>query len=351
MICFFISFFIIGHSRLTAAYSWDAHFAIANCVWHLLEEGAKAGIQEVLDRSELYYSSHIKQVCDEECTPLGDFAKWADDVRDEDEADGVYTYTAPHHWAEVPDDEISCPILHDDDDNTCWFDYDRDCPNDDCIIGAIVTHTTNLLNWRDERRRLESRDGIQESLLFLIHFFGELHCPLHCGRRTDYVGDWIKVTWIDKDHYHYNQPHWIFHSFLCHIPIISHFLGRKCTGSRMDLHRVWDREIVDKAIAEQHGGSRNALEQDLLKYIEDTPAPLKESWLACPDASQQECVMEWANGSLEAALRYAYVDESGNEVVNGTILTEAYYEQAWSITKEMLAKAILVMAYNFNLVF
>jgi len=356
MTFFLLLMFGIGLSRLAAAYSYEAHFAIANCAWHLLEPASKASIQEILGRSESYYNSFITRLCTEECTPLGEFGKWADEVRDDgdnDEAVKEYGSTSHHHYVEVPDDEISCPILRDDDNNnTCWLDYDRDCPNDDCVIGAIVTHTTNLLNTsiRDEGRHLGSRDGAKESILFLTHFFGDIHCPLHCDRRTDYGGTWIKVTWIDKDRYFCKQPHWIFTCFLCFIPIISDLLGYPCTGERMDMHRVWDREIVQKAIDEQYGGSRNTMEQDLLKYIEDTPAELKESWLACPDGTRQECVMEWANESLEAALRYSYVNIDGSEVINGTILTEPYYEKSWTITKEFMAKAVLRMAYNFNLV-
>jgi hypothetical protein len=59
--------------------------------------------------------------------------------------------------------------------------------------------------------------------------------------------------------------------------------------------------------------------------------------------------MEWANDSLELALRYAYRDVDGSEVVNGTILSEAYYQRALPIVREQLAIAAAVrLAYTLD---
>ena len=99
----------------------------------------------------------MTEPCPEECTPLGHFAKWADDVRDDDEAFEVYGFSDPYHYVEVPDKEISCPALHESDENTYWLDYDRDCPGDDCIVGAMVAQTNilkdNLVLTSDEKHR------------------------------------------------------------------------------------------------------------------------------------------------------------------------------------------------------
>ena len=352
--------------RSTGAYSSHAHFVIGNCAWHLLEDDTKANIQEILDHSKWFYESLVTDPCTDECTPLGKFAKWADDVRDEDDASEVYGFSEPFHYVEVPDKEIACPVLHESDENTCWVDYDRDCPGDHCIVGTMVALTLNLrdnlIRTSDQRhRRMISWvpilhwfnvDEIKESVLFLTHLFGDIHCPLHVDRRSDYGGTWITVTWIDQDHFTSGTPGWLYSTPICSIPFVKDILYWFCASKQkpMQLHRVWDREIVSKAIADEYGGSRNALEQDLLQYIENAPLQLKQSWLECADASQHECVMEWANDSLEAALRYAYTNVDGSEIVNGTVLTEAYYERSWSITKEFMARAVVRMAYTFNLV-
>lgn len=120
----------------------------------------------------------------------------------------------------------------------------------------------------------------------------------------------------------------------------------------MNLHKIWDAELVSKAMEENFDGSRLALEQNLLQYIENAPAEAKDSWLACADGTQLNCTMGWANEELEIALRYAYVnDENGIEIVDGDDLMEAYYERAWPVLKEQMAKAAVRMAYTFNKVF
>jgi len=344
---------LVAAHRVTA-YSWDGHAIVANVAWNLISEETKATVEEILARSEHFYNSLIREPCDGVCTPLGEMAKWADDARDDDEAFEVYGYTDPMHYIEIPDDEVSCPILADDDVNECWFDYDRDCPEDACSVGGINCYSLHLQQEHRQRHlfwialnRMVFWDSVKESLLFLTHFFGDLHQPLHSCRKTDYCGDWIHVTFIDQDRY--NLPEgWT--KFICSLPIIGDLLGSKCTGRQLHLHKVWDRMIIKKTIADDFGGSRYALEQDLLQYIEDSHQKRDEEWLACPDATDQDCVMGWANHELELALRYAYRDVDGSEVQEGTVLTEAYYIRALPIVREQLAAAAVRFAYTLDTV-
>ena len=126
-------------------------------------------------------------------------------------------------------------------------------------------------------------------------------------------------------------------------------MGSTCTGRPISLHRVWDSLIIVKTIEDDFGGSRYALEQDLLQYIEDSPDK-RDEWLACPDATDRGCVMGWANHELELALRYAYRDVDGSEVREGAVLSEAYYERGLVVTREQLAMAAVRFAYTLNTV-
>ena len=265
-----------------------------------------------------------------------------------------YGYTDLMHYIEIPDDEVFCPILADDDVNECWIDYSRDCPNDACSVGAINMYSKDLQQEHQGQRhlfwvglnRLFFGDSAKESIMFLTHFIGDLHQPLHSCRRTDYCGDWIHVTFIDQDTYS-STDSWT--QFICSLPIIGDLSGTLCTGKPLHLHKVWDRSIIKKTIADDFGGSRHALEQDLLQYIADSPSK-RDEWLACPDATDQDCVMGWANHELELALRYAYRDVDGSEVREGTVLTEAYYERALPIMRQQLAAAAVRLAYTLDYV-
>jgi len=189
---FFLLFLLVVGQDPAAAFSFTGHFIIANCAWYLLDDPTKVKVQELLGRSKMFYDSLKTTPCTGECTPLGEAAKWADDVRDEDDAYEVYGFSDYGHYLEVPDDEVPCPGLHQDEENKCWFDYDRDCPNEDCSAAAIVSNSQNLMAERDAQdRRLFFLDYIpffnlnliplgrsffgdemKENALFLAHFIG-----------------------------------------------------------------------------------------------------------------------------------------------------------------------------------
>jgi len=257
------------------------------------------------------------------------------------------------HYMEVPDDEVSCPILADEDVNECFFDYDRDCPEDACSVGGIVINSSHLQQEHHQRHlywlalhHMFFGDSVKESLLFLTHFFADIHQPLHACLKTDYCGVFIdNITFIDQDRHSLPEDGWT--KFLCSLPIIGDLMGSKCTGRPINLHRVWDSLIIVKHIADDFGGSRYALEQDLLQYIENSHDK-RDEWLACPDATDRGCVMGWANHELELALRYAYRDVDGSEVPEGAVLTEAYHERAVPVVREQLAAAAVRFAYTLN---
>lgn len=55
---------------------------------------------------------------------------------------------------------------------------DQDCPNGNCVVAAVRNYTLRLL----EKDIIQTSDR-QESLLFLIHFIGDIHQPLHATGR------------------------------------------------------------------------------------------------------------------------------------------------------------------------
>jgi hypothetical protein len=113
---------------------------------------------------------------------LAEVATKADDLRN---VVGT-THTAEWHFVDIPIDQSA-------------FDASRDCALSDCIITRIDQFRTVLA---DPKQKPKQR---QEALLYLIHFIGDVHQPLHCetGRlpdgSSDRGGNLIHVT-VDGDH-------------------------------------------------------------------------------------------------------------------------------------------------------
>lgn len=86
-------------------------------------------------------------------------APWADTIREEPE----WQFTSRFHYSNTPD-------------NACNHLISRDCRDLQCVVGAIMNYT-NLLRSRTRFQFTEQRDFLR----LLIHFVGDMHCPMHLG--------------------------------------------------------------------------------------------------------------------------------------------------------------------------
>jgi hypothetical protein len=119
-------------------------------------------------------------------------ASWADEVRRSRPASG------PWHYVDIP-----LKANH--------LDLARDCAKEGCVVVKIA-----------ELRRLvhdpaTPPDQRREALMFLIHFIGDMHQPLHCEDNNDRGGNSVQVQ----------------------------FFGR-----RSNLHSVWDSGLLSRIGAE-----------------------------------------------------------------------------------------------------
>lgn len=122
---------------------------------------------------------------------LAGIAAWADTLRDEDPERG--RATAKWHYINFQ--------------GRCEFQPALDCPGNDCVVGAINRNYLALA--RHGRPDAERRDALK----FLVHFVGDVHQPLHAGRRDDAGGNRYQVN-LD--------------------------------GRGSNLHRVWDGTILQR---------------------------------------------------------------------------------------------------------
>jgi hypothetical protein len=94
--------------------------------------------------------------------PLRDIASLPDDWRSEETRGVRQGDTGPLHYSNIPNDAAT-------------FDRARDCKNDQCVVGGIERFLPVL------RDKTQPRDKRREALIYVVHFMGDLHQPMHAA--------------------------------------------------------------------------------------------------------------------------------------------------------------------------
>jgi hypothetical protein len=105
---------------------------------------------------------------------LAGVASWADELRDGGDAERARATSSWHFL--------------DSKDRSCRMVLPRDCPDGDCVVGAIEKQRALLA---DRRQPLATR---REALKFLVHFIGDVHQPLHNSNHDDQGGNKFQVS-------------------------------------------------------------------------------------------------------------------------------------------------------------
>ena len=104
---------------------------------------------------------------------LAGVANWADTLRDSDPS--RFRRTARWHYVNFSP-------------GSCAFEPARDCPDGECVLGAIETQRALLA---DRRQSLATR---RDALKFLVHLVADVHQPMHAGNRADKGGNRFQVS-------------------------------------------------------------------------------------------------------------------------------------------------------------
>jgi hypothetical protein len=104
---------------------------------------------------------------------MASISTWADQVR------RSRSDTGPWHYIDIPIDQPS-------------IDMARDCPKDACVVAQIEAEMAAL---RETATPPEQR---REALMFLIHFIGDMHQPLHSSDNKDKGGNGVRVLFFDR---------------------------------------------------------------------------------------------------------------------------------------------------------
>jgi hypothetical protein len=133
--------------------------------------------------------------------------------------------TGPWHYIDIP-----VP--------TTEKSLDAFCPDGACVVGKIKAFRETLSN-------STSDDDRRTALLFLIHFMGDIHQPLHCAERQCDQGG--------------NQEHVAFHM-------------KGVERGDLRLHGVWDVDLVDKLMQDEKTTDLSTLATKLLKKVQESQA-------------------------------------------------------------------------------
>ena len=187
-----------------------------------------------------------------------------------------FSYSAGWHYIDARDNPPT----------QCGINMTRDCLEAGCVVSAIANHTRRVAD-SSLPRFLRG-----QSLRFMIHFFGDVHQPLH----TEAEGRGG------------NDVHVVF------------------DGRRTNLHSVWDALMANK-----HAGSGDDEMQAAWTWAQSLhrDGPLDE---CVRDAA--ECGLVWASEANAYVCSYVLAED-----VQGGDLGGEYYRGAVPILDEMVGKA------------
>jgi hypothetical protein len=196
------------------AWPWgcQGHEIVAYVAYRHLSPAAKAGVQSLIGRPASVI--HVKRNCAvTELLALANVSSWADDIRAEEPS------TAPWHFLDIPRGTRSST------------DPARFCPAAGCVTRAI---TTQLARLEDTSLSKQQR---AEALMYVVHFVGDVHQPLHCTTNHDRGGNCVPVDFFGE---RAHPDPWSRHG-----------------DWTPNLHAVWDSRIIDRALG-SHGVERYA---------------------------------------------------------------------------------------------
>jgi hypothetical protein len=250
---------VIAASSANLCFGWgeEGHRLVVRLAEGLLTPAARAQVAATLAPGD----------------SLEELASWADEVR------RTRKETEPWHYIDIP--------LH-----SMGLDMKRDCPQNDCIIAKIADFRKQ---WRDPSASPEAR---REALLFLVHFVGDLHQPLHCEDNQDKGGNDVAVEFF---------------------------------GSHTNLHSMWDSGLLKRMPGEDH--LFTVLRQLADEHSGDWPRGTVEQWATESFHISQQTV-------------YGLLPATANS--EPARLGEWYEQMVTPVIEEQLAKAGVRLAAILN---
>ncbi|XP_073003344.1 endonuclease 1 isoform X2 [Typha latifolia] len=267
------------------AWSWskEGHILTCRIAQGLLEPDAAEAVKNLLPD---YVDGDLSALC-----------TWPDQIRHWYK----YRWTSSLHFIDTPD-------------QACTFSYSRDCHDpkgekDMCVAGAVRNFTSQLLHYKHGTS--DRRYNLTEALLFLSHFMGDIHQPMHVGFTSDEGGNSIHLRWFRH---------------------------------KSNLHHVWDREIILTALADFYGKDMDSFQEDLHNNFTGIWSDDMSSWGDCEDLFS--CPTKYATESINLACKWGY-----EGVSEGDTLSDDYFNSRMPIVAKRIAQGGVRLAMILNRVF
>ena len=192
------------------AWGQKGHDVIACIAEHHLTEKAKENIDKILGgKSMIYYSS------------------WIDNVQNSPYWINGYDRTNTWHYFNV--DEGFTPQT-----------MPRNPKGD--VVSALNMIIDSLGNYQNELS-----DSVKiDYLRMLIHFVGDMHCPMHVGHLSDKGGHGVRIKWF---------------------------------GQNTNLHTLWDTKLVESVHAWSYTEWQQNLDRCTQEEFDEMSAGTPEDWL------------------------------------------------------------------------
>ncbi|KAF7803532.1 endonuclease 4-like [Senna tora] len=229
--------------------------------------------------------------------------------------EGLVTDTAED--AEEDDEAEDAAIwISDTPDFKCDYEYCRDCHDlyghkGRCVTAAIYNYTMQLKSAYAANHSYV-KYNLTEALMFLSHFVGDVHQPLHMGFSGDLGGNNIKLRW-----YHLQT----------------------------NLHHVWDTLIIESALETFYNSDLSVMIQSIQTNITDNWWNDVSLWEECPH-NYTACPVGYASESVSLACKYAYPNATA-----GSTLGDEYFLSRLPIVEERLARGGVRLAATLNRIF
>jgi len=238
------------------AWGEDGHVIVSRIAEAYLCPSAKAKIKELLDNRSIA----DPRLC-----------AWADLIRSSGVLNRKYKNNDKWHYINIELKEKAETFKPDD--------------SGDHVVGAVEKFQKVLMD------KTASKEDRKEALLFIIHFIGDLHQPLHCCHRDEDRGG--------------------------NLQLIKSFCGS--TEPRLNLHWIWDTHLLK---AEKGEITREDFATRLLAEISEDQ---KTEW-------RKGSITDWVWDSHCVAARTVYRLTGGDDL-------PARGEQAVELTDDNYAKA------------
>lgn len=203
---------------------------------------------------------------------LGSIASWADEVR------RSRPESAPWHFIDIPI-------------NQRHLDMERDCPKGACVIAKIAELKKTL---RDPNTPPDQR---REALMFLVHFIGDMHQPLHCSDNNDKGGNDVHVVFFDRQ----TNLHSVWDSGMLGRLAPADQLFAQWSPESARRAKKWRKGTVEQWAEESHRAAQKVVYGMLPKVAAGTPVPLNAAYEKKADLLIQERI-EKAGARLAAVL-------------------------------------------------